>query len=502
MKTYLSVYLGSVFLALLITPVVIWLARRLTIIDVPGTRHVHAKSISNIGGVAIFLSMMCLIIPVLFLSNVIGDAFRDILPELIVLLSAGGFMFFVGLIDDIKIKGLRARIKFLTQMAAAIAVCAVGIRIKSVAVADWLTLDFGWFSWPLTLLWIVGITNAVNLSDGLDGLAAGISAMACGVIAVFAVYSGQVVMAVLMLAMLGSLTGFLFFNFNPAKIFMGDCGSMFLGFTIASSSVLCSTKSPVLVGLALPVLALGIPIFDTLFSMLRRFLGRRSMFAADRGHFHHRLIDLGLKQRHVVITAYAITLLSTGLGMFMMVTRNINSLIVFGCILLLLLLLFRVVGAVRLRETIAGLQRKYTITRQIKEEVRSFESIQLLFCQVQTFNDWWQAICVAAEQLDFMRIKLPLTSRDGTIRTLTWRHDGQAPAPQDEPLKVDIPVRDRRAGPSLNLRIEVCGTGSLESAGRKVALFTRLVEEHDIVSLPGNGKGIPSNQTGQSTTNI
>jgi len=164
MKTYLSVYLGSAFLALLITPAVIRFAGRLSIANVPSGRHVHAKLISRIGGTAIFLSTMCLTVAVLFLSNVIGDAFREILPQLIVLLSAGGFMFFVGLIDDIKIKGLRARIKFLAQIAAAIAVCAVGIRIKSVAVADWLTLDFGWFSWPLTLLWIVGITNAVNLS--------------------------------------------------------------------------------------------------------------------------------------------------------------------------------------------------------------------------------------------------------------------------------------------------------------------------------------------------
>jgi len=373
MKTYLSVYLGSAILALAITPVVIWLARRLSIVDVPGARHVHTKPTSHIGGVAISLSMMCPTIAVLFLSNVIGDAFQDILPKLIVLLSAAGFIFFVGLIDDIKTKGLRARIKFLAQMAAAIAVCAVGIRIKSVAVTDWLTFDFGWFSWPLTIFWIVGITNAVNLSDGLDGLAAGISAVACGVIAVFAIYSGQVVMAVLMLALLGSLSGFLFFNFNPAKIFLGDCGSLFLGFMIASSSVLSLTKSSALVGLALPVLALGIPIFDTLFSMLRRFLERRSMSAPDRRHFHHRLLDLGLKQRHVVITIYVVTLLSASLGMFMMVTSDANSLIVIFCILLLLLLIFRVVGSVRLQEIIAGLQKKYAVRHQVQEEIKSFE---------------------------------------------------------------------------------------------------------------------------------
>lgn len=487
MKTYLFVYVGSVLLALVVTPVVIWFARRLNVTDVPGARKMHAKPISHIGGAAIFFSMMFPIIAVLFLSNTIGDSFRDILPKLIGLFCAAGFMFSIGLIDDIKINGLRPRIKFIAQMAATIAVCALGIRIKSVTVTDWLTLDFGWFSWPLTLLWIVGITNAVNLSDGLDGLAAGISAVACGVIAVFAVYSGQVVMAVLMLALLGSLTGFLFFNFNPAKIFMGDCGSMFLGFTIASSSVLCSTKSPVLVGLALPVLALGIPIFDTLFSMLRRYLERRSMFAPDRRHFHHRLVDMGIKQRHVVITIYIVTLLSVGLGMFMMITRNINSLVVFLCILLLLILVFRVVGSVRLKETILGLQRKHAISQQVQDEIRNFEDAELHFRRVKTFNGWWKAVSTTAKKMGFLSVSLPLTNRDGSAHTLTWWQDSQGTV-SDDVLKVSVPVQDRRDGSSLNLRIEVCRRDSLESAGRKVALFTRLMEDHDIVSLPRDEK--------------
>jgi len=485
MKTYLSVYLGSALLALVITPIVIWLARRLSIVDVPGARHTHTKPISHIGGVAIFLSVIPLIVCVLFLSNVIGDAFRDILAKIAVLLCAAGFIFFVGLIDDIRTKGLRARIKFLAQLVAAIAVCAVGIRIKSVAVADWLTLEFGWFSWPLTLLWIVGITNAVNLSDGLDGLAAGISAIVCGVIAIFAVYSGQVVMAVLMLALLGSLSGFLFFNFSPAKIFMGDCGSMFLGFTIASSSVMCSMKSSALVGLALPALALGIPIFDTLFSMLRRFLERRSLSAPDRRHFHHRLIDLGLHQRHVVITIYVVTLLAAGLGMFMMVTRDINSLIVFFCVLLLLLLVFRVVGSVRLRETIVSLRRKHAITNRTNEEIRNFEAAQLHFRRATTFDQWWRAILTAAQMMHFLSLSLRLTHRDGTLRTLTWRQNSSEPVSHKH-LNVSIPISDRRSGPPLNLKIEVYTDGSLESAGRRIALFTRLIEEHDIAALPEN----------------
>jgi len=481
MKTYLFVYLSSAILALVITPIVIRLARRLRIVNIPGPRHAHTEPISHIGGVAIFVSMMCPAIGVLFLSNVIGDAFRSILPKLIVLLCSAAFIFFIGLIDDLKTKGLRARIKFLAQLAAAIAVCAAGVRIESVAIAEQFTLDFGWFSWPLTLAWIVGITNAVNLSDGLDGLAAGISAIACGVIAIFAIQSGNLVMAVLMLAMLGSLTGFLFFNFSPAKIFMGDCGSLFLGFTIASASVMCATKSAALVGLALPVLALGVPIFDTLFSMLRRFLERRSMFSADRRHFHHKLFDMGLKQRHVVITIYVITLLSAGLGMFMIVASNISSLMIFLCILLLLFFAFQVVGSVRLRDTIAALQKKYAITQQVHDEIRGFEDAQLHFRNAFTYDQWWSAVCNAAEQMDFAWVSLKTIDEDGTVQTEVWRTAG-APPDLSDVVIMTIPLRNHGQTGPMEFEIAVSINGSYESTGHRAKLFGRLIDEHEVIS--------------------
>ncbi len=482
MKTYLFVYLGSAFLALVTTPIVIWLARRLSIVDVPGARHVHTSPIPRIGGVAIFFSMMSLAIGVLFVSNIGDRGLGDTLHKAIVLLCAAGFVFFAGLIDDVKSGGLAAHTKFLAQTAAALAVCAVGIRIRSIAVAEWFTLDFGWFSWPLTLLWIVGVTNAVNLSDGLDGLAAGISAVACAVIAAFAIYSGQVVMAALVLALLGSLSGFLFFNFNPARVFMGDCGSTFLGFTIASTSVMCSAKSATLVGMALPVLALGIPIFDTLFSMLRRVVERRSMFAPDRRHFHHRLMDLGLKQRHAVIAIYVVTLLFTGLGMFMMVARNIGSLMIFSCILLLLLLAFHVVGSVRLKETVAGLQRKYAIERQAHREIKSFEQAQLHFHNARTFDQWWSAICEAAGRMDFAWVSLRTKNRDGTARTELWRPADLRPDASDV-VVMTVPIRNYGMTQATEFEIAITVNGTIESASRRATLFSRLIDEHKLVGL-------------------
>ena len=491
MRTYLAVYLGSTVLAIAATALVIHIARRLHLVDSPGIRKIHSKPIPRIGGVAIFVSVIGLVIPVLLLPNMVGDTFRLIQSKVITVLGAAGLMFVVGLADDIK--GLRVRTKLFAQLAAALVVCSAGIRIESIPLTASLTLTFGWFSWLFTLVWIVGITNAINLSDGLDGLAAGISAIVCGVIAVLAIYNNDVVMAILMLALLGSLTGFLLFNFEPAKIFMGDSGSLFLGFTIASASVLSATKTETIVGLALPILALGIPIFDTLFSMLRRFLERRSLFAPDRRHFHHRLLALGLRQRHVVITAYLVTFLAAGLGMFMLVTRNGQTIVVFICTMLLLVLVFRIVGSVRLRETITGLKNKYTLTNQKKKEFDTYQNIELHFRQAKKFDGWWQAVCFAAGEMDFVSSSLPLTNRDGTKRTLTWERDKQN-IPVGDVVRMIVPVRDRRARSSLNIELHVRVNGSLESAGRRVALFTRLMDEYGIANLPNKGPSLTQDE--------
>ena len=481
MKTYLVVYLGSMLLILLTAPIVIRISRRLNIIDAPDIRKVHRELVPRIGGVAIYLSMMAIIIPVLFLPNVIGQRFRVINSHVITLLLAGSFMFLVGLLDDIK--GLRARVKLLAQLIAAIVVCCAGIRINSITVTDSLVLEFGLFSWPLTILWIVGITNAVNFIDGLDGLAAGICAATCGVIVILTLSFGPPVMTVMMLCLLGTLCGFLFFNFNPAKIFMGDCGSLFLGFIIASSSVSCAAKTETVVGLALPALTLGIPIFDTLLSMLRRFLERRSIFSPDRSHFHHRLLALGLHQRHVVIIAYAVTLLIAGLGMFMLYTRNAQTIVVFVCLLMLLVVTFRLVGSLRFRETIACLRHKQTISHQARQERQNFETAQLHFRQAETFDQWWQSVCFAADSMGFVRSLLPLTNRDGTRWTLRWESPLRPPG-ADGIVTTTLPIRDRRAGFALNLELQIHAEGSLESASRRIALFGRLLEEHSIANLP------------------
>jgi UDP-GlcNAc:undecaprenyl-phosphate GlcNAc-1-phosphate transferase len=477
MHTYICVYLGSALLALAITPGVIWLARRAGVVDYPGVRSVHRKPVPRIGGLAIFISSLGPILSVLYLRNDIGAAFRDIRLQVATLLGAATFVFLVGLADDLR--RLPARFKFLAELVAAGALCVAGVQIGDLGITEGLVVSLGWLGVPLTLLWVVGITNAVNLSDGLDGLAAGISAIACGVIAVLAIHSDNAIMAVFALALVGSLSGFLVFNFNPAKVFMGDCGSLFLGFTIAASSVMCMTKSSAVIGLALPALALGIPIFDTLFSMLRRFLERRSLFAPDRSHFHHRLLDLGFRQRHAVMIIYLLTLLSVGLGLFMMVSRDLSSLIVFGGILVLLLVLFRVVGAVRLGETLTRLQERYRFSRRQRVQRTAFEHVQLRIRQARNATQWWQTICEAAGRMDFAWIALTTTGGDGRVETERWQSTAAA-TEGPRVLLVTIPFGESREGARREFEIAICVDGSLEDACRRASLFSRLIDAHGI----------------------
>ena len=482
MKTYSTIYLVSFFFAVVFTPAVIRVAQRLQLYDACGIRKVHKRTVPRIGGTAIFLSTIVSVSVLLLVNNSIGKAFEEIRGRVFALLTAGTFIFAVGLIDDVR--GLRARHKLLAQMAAAIVVCLAGIRVEPINILGIYTLDMGWLSFPVTVLWIVAVTNAVNLIDGLDGLAAGISGMACGTIAVFSIAGGQTMMAAIMLAIVGSLCGFLIFNFNPARIFMGDCGSMFVGFVLAGSSVICSAKSGTIVGLALAVLALGVPIFDMVFVMLRRYLQGRRIMSPDRSHLHHLLLDLGLRQRHVVMCMYVMTAMAAGAGLLMMLSHGAEAILIFTCAIILLILVFRLAGAVNLRQTLEGLRQKYASSHQRRQEVESYERVELHFRQAKTFETWWHAVCFAAEQMDFSEVRLPLTNRDGSKRNLIWQND-KAETDPAKLVQVTVPIRDRRQGVSLQLNVGIVANHSLESAGHRTELLTRLMERHGPANLTG-----------------
>jgi UDP-GlcNAc:undecaprenyl-phosphate GlcNAc-1-phosphate transferase len=232
----------------------------------------------------------------------------DRIPKLAGLLIGGALIHLVGIADDIW--GMSAKVKFLLQVMCACVVCVFDVRITFFTnlVGGGQTYIGSIAGFLITVIWIVGITNTINLIDGLDGLAAGVAAIASLSIAYTAFVSEHMYTAtVIMMAVAGGAICFLPFNFHPARIFMGDGGALFLGFMLASVSIIGPVKSATVISIIVPVLVLGLPIFDTTFAILRRLAGGRPIMEADKGHLHHRLMAAGLGQKHSVLTLYGIS---------------------------------------------------------------------------------------------------------------------------------------------------------------------------------------------------
>ncbi len=291
------------------TPFVRRLSLRYGLVDQPGGRKVHSEPISRLGGVAIFLGVMTAIG-----LQAVGEArlgwagsllegFGGRVNQLGVLAGLV-LMFVVGLVDDLL--DLKPGVKFGGQILAAGVVAASGLRIDYVG--DPLTgglIMLGLLSIPVTVLYLVGFANVINLIDGLDGLAAGVSAIAATTLLVIAAQGNRLDAAVIAAAVIGACLGFLRYNFNPASIFMGDSGAMFLGFTLATISLLGVMKTTAAIALAIPLIIIGVPIFDTASAIVRRLRHNRPIQEADKGHIHHRLLTRGFDQRQTVLIIYA-----------------------------------------------------------------------------------------------------------------------------------------------------------------------------------------------------
>lgn len=295
---------GSFALTVCLTPLIIVMAKKLGAVDHGGHRKINQKAIPLLGGLGVaapFLILCCLSIAG---ATDILIAVSHNTIQLIAILVGSLCILCLGILDDTR--GMRARNKFLAQVAVALMLCFFGFWIKSVSIPMLGTINFHpVFGITVTILWIVGLTNALNLIDGLDGLASGISLIAVVGLGFIAAIHGQVLVALLCTALFGSLAAFLIFNFHPAKIFLGDTGSMFLGFTLAAMSLTASMKMSGTVIFLAPILALGLPIFEVALSMLRRFMRGLPVSRADANHIHHRLLERGFSQRRVALILYA-----------------------------------------------------------------------------------------------------------------------------------------------------------------------------------------------------
>ena len=283
----------------LATPLVKTLAYKVGAIDVPkDNRRMHKVPIPRLGGLAIFLAFL--------LSTLV---FADIDRQMQGILLGAVMIVVLGVMDDIM--ALKALPKLIVQIAAAGVAVYYGCRIQFLSnpnvFSDMTYVNLGWLSVPITIIWIVAITNAVNFIDGLDGRAVGVSAISTASLIVIALMVAEVNIAIILCALFGACLGFIPYNFNPAKIFMGDTGATFLGYILATLSVTGLFKMYAIISFAVPFLILGVPIFDICFAVLRRVAHGQSPMHADRGHIHHRLIDMGFSQKQSVAIAYMLT---------------------------------------------------------------------------------------------------------------------------------------------------------------------------------------------------
>lgn len=278
-----------------ITPLLIRLAPRIGAVDGPNHRKVHTCAMPCLGGAAIYIGF------------VIGMlAAGQVEERALALLAGGTAVFFLGVIDDCF--ELSPRVKLAGQIAAALLLVLLGVQVEFIThPLSGEAIELGLWAIPLTVLWVVGVTNAVNLIDGLDGLAAGVSMLAAVTLAVVAWREGETAVGLWALILAGSTAGFLRYNFHPARIFMGDSGAMFLGFNLAAMSVLGLTKSATAFSLIIPFVILGIPILDTFFAIVRRLAQGQPIFQADKEHLHHCLLAVGLTHRQTVLVIYAVS---------------------------------------------------------------------------------------------------------------------------------------------------------------------------------------------------
>lgn len=314
-------FLLAFITAFVITPHTMRLAKRVGAIDIPNDRRVNKKPMPRLGGLAVISGFLVSIIYLLITTSLEGK---------INLFGAENYYFkligfFIGIfilgivcyIDDVK--GIPSYVKLTAQIVAAIIVVVFGIKIEDISIPfiEGKIEIGGVFSYILTVCWIIGITNAINLIDGLDGLSSGVTLISClSLLMVFALNGSPLIAIILITALAGAIVGFLPFNFSPAKTFIGDTGSNFMGFSLAIISILGVAKTYTALVLIAPIIILAMPIFDTLFAIFRRIIKGKSLkavFKPDKGHIHHKLMAKGYTQKQAVLIMYGITAI---LGMF------------------------------------------------------------------------------------------------------------------------------------------------------------------------------------------
>jgi len=425
MTTCLVAFLIAFVVSVVATLVVRPAARYLGIVDRPdGFRKVHSTAIPRLGGVAIFLAFLAPIAALYFVyRNDVSDLLYQRPLQLAGLLGGGAIALGMGIADDIR--SLPVRWKFLLQIVAACVAFAAGIAIKSVSNPFGEPMVLGLLSFPFTVFWFVACMNAINLLDGLDGLAAGIGLFVTATMFLVALMFRNTFSMLLLSSLGGATLGFLLFNFYPAKVFLGDSGSMFLGFMVGGLSLLGSQKAETAVALFIPVVALGLPVLDTSLAIARRWSHRLPISAADKQHIHHVLLSWGLTQRQVVVMLYVASMVLGGAALAVAAGHHETIPLLLGALGVIAFVSIRVLGGLRLSD-LWGRFTEDLRRRQQSGEART--SVQRAVVRIKAATDTeavWEAFSTGLEgiEFDFATLRLLDVPNSG-LHIFTWSNHG------------------------------------------------------------------------------
>ncbi len=379
MKTYLISFILSFTLLMILTPFLIFVGKRYGFVDHINRRKIHRGLIPRIGGIGIAIGTLLPIALLRFHNNDISELFFSEIGNSVVVLGGAMLISLMGLVDDIK--EISAKYKFIIQILVATVAWYFGFSISKISI-PFFTINLGIFSLPITVLWIVGIINAFNLIDGLDGLSSGLAFFASIVSFVVAVHNNLLFPALISASLAGAVVGFLVFNFNPAKIFMGDSGSMFIGFLLAVVSLKSSTKNQAIVSLLIPIMAMGVPIIDTTMAFVRRFLRNQPIFQADRQHIHHILLAKGWTQKKVVLVIYGISLIFTAIAMSSIFLNDIETFLMIIVFLIIIVVVIQKLGYLEM------FYQKYTLRKEKSSLEKELENTFLNRIKIKELDDF------------------------------------------------------------------------------------------------------------------
>jgi len=430
MKTYLSFFLISLIAALIVTPWTRNLGIRFGLLDKPNFRKIHQGEIPRLGGAALLTATVLPFIGFLFYSNLLWQQIRLFWQPLLGLSLGSLLVFSVGLLDD------RYRLspwpKLAAETLAALVAVGFGLRIELLAQPFGWPVDLNWLSLPLSVLWLVGITNAFNLADGLDGLATGIATFAALTLFFMTYTSGYSVVALMAIALAGAALGFLRYNFYPATIFLGDSGSLFLGFYLGGLSLWASEKSTITFALLIPGVALGLPLADMAYAVLRRWHRGVPIEQADREHIHHKLLDMGFAQRPTVLILYGVNILLVLLAAVLLVTRNSLAAYILVFLGLALVIGSRLLGYFRFHRAVRTLQQRWRDLQQSKYVAFRIARLRQHFQREPYLSRRWELVTEFWRDLGFHQARFIPEGAAGPV--LDWINPEQKETPL-KPLK-------------------------------------------------------------------